>query len=90
MVLTPRVCWNWLVTAALGAAFLAPALRAETKVLFWAGAAANWRADWRRARVTGLEAIVNVCVCGLGYLGVRNLGRGWMAFKLWGSTMTTV
>jgi hypothetical protein len=61
MVLTPRVCWNWVVTAALGAA-VAPALSAETKVRFWAGAAANCLAVWRRARETGLEAIVNVWI----------------------------
>jgi hypothetical protein len=85
IVLTPRVCWKWLVTAALGAA-VTPALSAETKVRFWAGAAANCLAVWRRARVTGLEAIVNVW---MGYLEARAIVWRALDFKA-GSILTTL
>lgn len=54
------------------------ALMAETKVRFWAGAAANCLADWRRARAAGREAIVNVCMCvWMGGILMSRKQRSW-------------
>lgn len=73
-VLMPRVCWNWVETAALGAAVREAALMAETKVRFWTGATANCLAALRRARGACLEAIVNV----------RRLCEGILMGEVWG------
>lgn len=74
MVLMPRVCWNCVETAALGAAVREAALIAETKVRFWIGAAANCLAALRRARGACLEAIMNV----------RRVCEGILMREVWG------
>lgn len=59
IVLTPRVCWNEVETAAFGAA-LRTALAAATKVRRWTAGLTNWAKELRRALLAFREAMIDI------------------------------